>query len=401
MRILFVVPALVSYVSFLRELEESLVAKGNEIHLACSPEDGFGAGDRKIRATRHSIRFPRGLDPLAHWRASRELQRLVRSVQPQIVHCHSSSAAFTTALAREKDWPLTLATFHGLSFPVIGGSKGTCLRIAESWAASRMDASWVLTIDDAIAMGRVCPRAKVEVLPGFGVGCDLDRFDPDRFTPVQRKAVRAHLGFSETDTVFLFVGRFVNFKGFHLVVRAVEQITRKRPDAKLLLVGANDPVHPSGLSEEEQSKLAENRNIVQVGYQNQVEPYLAASDALVFPSNREGMPVCVMEALSMGIPVITRNSRGCRDAVRHKIDGLVLEDGSLEALAEAMTGLCKDPQTRRRMSAQAVAGRSRFSRNRFVAEQIEIYRKALSQAAAASPVDQRPAMLRPSDVAGV
>jgi glycosyltransferase involved in cell wall biosynthesis len=55
--------------------------------------------------------------------------------------------------------------------------------------------------------------------------------------------------------------------------------------------------------------------IIDAGYTDDVASYLAISDAMVFPSQREGMPVCLMEALAMGVPVITRASRGCRDVV--------------------------------------------------------------------------------------
>jgi glycosyltransferase involved in cell wall biosynthesis len=81
----------------------------------------------------------------------------------------------------------------------------------------------------------------------------------------------------------------------------------------------------------------------------------------------------VMEALAMGVPVITANTRGCREVVRHGVDGLVLQDCSPDALAPAMRRLAEDVAQHRSLALAALAGRNRFTRTQFVAEQIATY----------------------------
>ena len=80
-----------------------------------------------------------------------------------------------------------------------------------------------------------------------------------------------------------------------------------------------------------------------------------------FSSRREGMPVCAMEALALGVPVITCDARGCREVVRDGVDGLVLRDGRLATLPAAMQAVLDDEGLRRRWSAAARAARSAAS----------------------------------------
>ena len=101
MRLLLVIPKLVSYRSFLRELCLSLVADGAEVHLACSREKlrGEGAPPDEHGVRMHGIEFPRGINPATHQRAARERNRLVERLKPDVVHAHFSAAIFTAALA--------------------------------------------------------------------------------------------------------------------------------------------------------------------------------------------------------------------------------------------------------------------------------------------------------------
>jgi len=160
--------------------------------------------------------------------------------------------------------------------------------------------------------------------------------------------------------VFVFVGRFAQFKGFDLAVRAFLRVAAEDARLRLLLVGAPDPLHPTGLSADEERARKDCRQILDVGHQTDVRPYLLAADAMVFPSQREGFAVCLMEALAMGVPVITRDARGCREVVRDETDGLVLRDPTPRRSAMRCDGWPAMPRLRARFAAAALAGRERF-----------------------------------------
>lgn len=375
-RLLLVVPNVVSYRGFLTELSAALVEQGVEVHCACATDTLWGqdgaSTDTAVRL--HPIPFPREMSPLAHLKASLELNRLVASLRPDVVHAHFSAAIFTTALARRRHWPATLGTFHGVAFLLLDSAKTLLVKRAEVWSSRRMDEVWVLSDDDLHGLRSAAPGVTIKKQTSYGIGCDLDKFDPANISSAVRQTLRAQLGLTETHRVFIFVGRFVRFKGFDTTVRAFLKLAQEDPTARLLLVGARDALHPTGLDPDEERAARDSSQIIDVGFQEDVQRYLAISHVMVFPSHREGMSVCLMEALAMGVPVITRDARGCRDVVRDKVDGLVLRDDSIDRMVEAMKLLSNDQALHQRMAAQALAGRERFDRRQYVREQIEIYR---------------------------
>ena len=373
MRLLLVIPKLVSYRSFLRELCLSLVADGAEVHIACSREKLWGedAPPDEDGIQMHGIEFPRGMNPATHMRAARELNRLVETLEPDIIHAHFSAAIFTTALARTSRWPATFATFHGVAFLAMSGWKAALLRVAETWAARRFDSAWVLTDDDGDGLRAAARGAAVHRLPGYGMGCDLEKFAP--VSADAREARRAKLGIEPGQVVFAFVGRFTDFKGFGLTARAFLRLAESNPNVRLLLIGSRDRLHPTGLSAAEEQALKASPRVIDAGYRTDVESCLAAADAMVFPSRREGMPVCLMEALALGVPAITSDARGCRDVVRDGLDGLVLRDDGIESLGAAMQRVAGDEALRQEWAVRALADRDRFSRAHFVAAQKRIY----------------------------
>jgi glycosyltransferase involved in cell wall biosynthesis len=76
-----------------------------------------------------------------------------------------------------------------------------------------------------------------------------------------------------------------------------------------------------------------------VGYQNDVRPYFAIADALVFPSYREGFPNVVMQAGAMGLPSIVTDINGCNEIIQQGINGLIIPPKNEEALLESMQKL--------------------------------------------------------------
>lgn len=77
----------------------------------------------------------------------------------------------------------------------------------------------------------------------------------------------------------------------------------------------------------------------------------------------------------MGVPVITINSRGCKEVVRDEVDGLVLKSFGVKDLQEAMKDLLLDGEKLGRLAKNAWEGRDRFSRKHFIDEQLEIYER--------------------------
>jgi glycosyltransferase involved in cell wall biosynthesis len=148
--------------------------------------------------------------------------------------------------------------------------------------------------------------------------------------------------------VFVFVGRLVADKGINELVEAFgrleeEEIVTWSYNCKLLLVGPTeaelDPLLPKTLK-----SIEENPNIICVGFQNDVRPYFAIADALVFPSYREGFPNVVLQAGAMGLPSIVSDINGCNEIIINGNNGLIIPVKNTDAVFEAMKKYIIDKQ---------------------------------------------------------
>lgn len=372
MNVLFVIPSITNYFTFLEELVAALSDKGHAVHLATSRRHiaEISVYRRAVQCEVHHIDFPRAIDPLGHHRASRELRRVVDRVKPDLINVHFSAALFTTALAKQHDWPPVTGTIHGLGSPLISGWRKILIAQAESWSAKKADEIYVLTEEDRHYLKKNAPEARINVLDSFGVGCDLERFDAEKISPQTGLEIKQKWGIDEGDFVYIFIGRQTHFKGFDKVVRAFIEVKKTHPKSKLLLVGEKDRIHPTGLSKETESMIAEDPAFIHVGWRENVQDFLAASHLNVFPSEREGLPVNLMESLAMGVPVITINSRGCRDVVDDGVNGLVIESQQKDVLSEAMRHLQDNRDLLNAFSQAAYKGRMKFDRSRFIATQL-------------------------------
>lgn len=374
--ILILTPTLVSYRVFLRQLAERLVQNGWQVHIACSSKTypGDHAGDDV--ASIHEVDFPRGINPWSYFRVARQINRLVSQLKPDLVHAHLQPGVLAAALGRQKNWPVTLGTFQGLVHTTMPpGFRRWLYGMAERWASRRLQAVWVLTEDDFRALP--FPNVKLQSSPGFGA--DQRIFDPARFTVEDRLRRRRELGIPADAIVFVYVGRQTNFKGFPETAQAAWTITQARDDVHFILVGTADPRHPDGLDATQRQQLHQTERIHLLGWDDDVASLLHASDCFVFPSSREGMAVCIMESLSMGVPVVTTSSRGCGELVQDGHNGWIV-DRDARRLAELLRTICQHPEQREQRARTALAERPRFSRERYIEEQLDIYDQVLKQA---------------------
>lgn len=375
MKILFVIPSITNYFTFLEELISDLISHGHELHLAAS-QKAITSNDPYTHSPVcefYPIDFPRALTLHKHLKAAKKLRRLVHRIRPDFISVHFSAAIFTTMLARKQNWPVTIGTVHGLGSPLISGWRRKVIAMAENWAFQRIDELYVLTADDQLYLQKKPIHINVKLLGSRGLGCNLEKFNPARFDSGRKEQLRRELGISPTDFVYIFIGRQTKFKGFDAVLEAFFLTRKTHPRSRLLLVGARDNIHP--VSTRFPGRPGEEEHVINIGWQEKVADFLAVSHLNVFPSEREGMPVNLMESLSMGVPVITVNSRGCKEVVEDGVTGVVLKNRSVEDIAEAMVRLQENTEELSRLSANALAQRQKFDRREFITENHRILYK--------------------------
>ena len=196
------------------------------------------------------------------------------------------------------------------------------------------------------------------LVPGSGV-------DPEHFAPRPRK--------EDGKFTFLLAARMLRDKGVGEYVEAARRIRRRFPDTRFLLLGKADVDNPTAISRLQLEQWTREGDAQYLGETDDVRPYIAASDAVVLPSYREGLPRVLLEAASMMRPIVTTDTPGCRDVVTHGHNGLLCKARDAADLTSVLEKMLSLPASERQR--MAVCGREmvieRFGEERVVAEYIQ------------------------------
>lgn len=273
----------------------------------------------------------------------------LRRIKPDILHTHTPKAGLIGMIAGFfAGVPVRLHTVAGIPWMESSGALRKFFKLFES-----------LTY---IFATKIYPNSKglhnflIHELPfasrkykvignGSSNGIDTDYFSSDAVFDSKEK-LRDEYSLPQDAFVWVFIGRIVKDKGINELVDAFLKIGSNH---FLLLVGPfendQDPIS------HETSLLIESiSNIRTYGFQKDVRPFFKLSDALVFPSYREGFPNVPMQAAAMGLPQIVTNINGCIEIVKQGVTGLIVPPKNSEALLEAMIELANDMDARKTMS---------------------------------------------------
>lgn len=298
----------------------------------------------------YPLEVSREIDPVRDLVSMWHLHRIMRRVRPQIVNFGNPKTGLVGGLVSwARRVPVRVYTLHGLRLETVTGRKRQVLWLCE-WVTMRC-AQRVVAVspslrERALKLGLASPDKIVILHHGSVNGI---RSVGASVAEVER--ARGRLGLRPGGVVFGFVGRFTRDKGIRELVAAFLGVRETYPDATLLLVGDFEEGDP--VDAETRARLTGEAGILRAGYVADVAPYYALMDVLVLPTYREGFPTVALEAASAGLPLITTNATGARDAVREGETGLRVPVGDVEALCRAMAWLAKDPGLRRRLGEEA------------------------------------------------
>lgn len=154
----------------------------------------------------------------------------------------------------------------------------------------------------------------------------------------------------------VFLGRLRRSKGVFDLLRAAARAREQMPELELVCAGDIDPRERVEL-EAEVDRLDLARTVRFPGWVSGADKLdlLRSSRALVLPSHAEGLPLCVLEAMAHGVPVVGTRVGGIPEAIRHGVDGLIVERGDVAALADALVEVLGDEQASLRMGLAARA----------------------------------------------
>lgn len=377
MRLVIIITDYGSFNNFLAELAVSLSSE-NEIHILCSSSNVINIVDKfdysKYNLTFHKIDIPRSTSVKKIIISGRAIRNIIDKINPHLVYAHFTTGIFPAVLFKNRNveyW----GAFHGLGMNASSGMRKVMFSIVELFCFIRLNKIFLINQKD-FKLVRDLFKKKTFKYKSCGVGCNVDKFDHNRFSDLEKQNLKRELNI-EGKFVITYTGRFVEFKGFDLVYRSLIKANEKFPEKYvLLLIGGKDPIHPTGLTDKEQIDLLDNQAIVNIGYTSEVEKYLAISDVFLFPSKKEGLPVCIVEALAMGVPVITLDERGNSDVVTENFNGYLIKSLSksndVNKIVEKLNYLSKNIEQSQALSSNCLLNRKMYSRSFFIEEQQKI-----------------------------
>lgn len=328
------------------------------------------------------VRIARNFSPAADISALVGLYKNFIREKYDIVHTHTPKAnllgQWAALFART---PIRVMTVHGLYFtPKSKFLRKLLFSIVETLSILPAHAVFLVNSADynTLKALRLCNMRKVHVLPG-GMGIDLQRFNQDTVSRERTTDLRRELGINQGDLVIGFVGRLVREKGILELLDAFDVLRWKFTSSKLLLVGPTDVDKADAITPTLIGKRGfESRCIVTGQRDNMVDLY-ALMDLLVLPSHREGMPLVVMEAQAMGLPVVTTDARGCVESVLHGTTGIIVPVGNVSALAQAVEVILVSPELKWSFGTNArLLAKERFDMNIAAQTTNRLYQECLS-----------------------
>lgn len=299
------------------------------------------------------------------------LIRLFHREKPWMVHSLTPKAGL---LAMTAAWicrvPIRIHMFTGLVFPTTTGLKQKILMATDSITCAC--ATNVLPEGKGVKKDlehfRITSKPLQIIGNGNINGIDLEYFD--RTPEVLEQAEKYR---KEEVVTFCFVGRIVRDKGINELVAAFQRLHQAYPNTRLVLVGPFeeklDPVLP-----ETRQAIEQQAAIEWMGWQNDIRPFLAASDVFVFPSYREGFPNVVLQAGAMGLPSIVTDINGSSEIISEGVNGCIIPSQDEETLYKAMEKML-DTEERRKLAQQArpqIA--NRYERKALWKELLKFYR---------------------------
>jgi glycosyltransferase involved in cell wall biosynthesis len=306
------------------------------------------------------VEMTRQITPFKDLKSVWHLYKLFKKEQPTIVHTHTPKAGIVGMLAANlAGVPVRLHTLAGLPLMEAQGLKRFVLDTVEKLTYSFATKVYPNSkgLEEFILSHRFTNESKVKMIGnGSSNGIDTTFFNPSLYTEDPKQELRAQLGIGEKDFVFVFVGRLVSDKGINELVKAFKGLTSQPANRsthyKLLLVGPLetelDPLQDQTLNE-----IESNPTIITTGFQPDVRPYFAISNALVFPSYREGFPNVVMQAGAMGLPSIVTDINGCNEIIEDGKNGLIIPPKDTKALQEKMLRLMEDEQLYKHLASNS------------------------------------------------
>ena len=336
------------------DLAENLLKLGMTVQIVCFGPKVGGLFEQKAEEKHIDVRYlgkRSGMDLTI----IPKIYRAMKQFKPDVVHGHQR--AFTYALL-----PTVLCgvksrvyTIHNLAEKDTWGIQRPILRCAIRIFGVRL-----------VAISDICKRSAVK----------LYHQTPDRvaciYNGIDTAAFRAPENTERKKENFVAVGRLSPQKNPQLMLRAFKTAHAQYPGAALCMLGdgklrpeLEQYIHDNGLTD----------SVRLEGDVSDVRPFLHQAGSYLMSSDYEGLPVAVLEAMAAGLPILSTKAGGVPDIVWDHKNGLLVDVGDEQGLADAMLTLLRDPEMQRNMAEESEKLALNYDIMNCARSYVEVYRQ--------------------------
>lgn len=338
-----------SLIHFRGDFIKNLIDNGYEVY-AAAPNMTDEIEEKLNELGAHPVKFylqRTGLNPLKDLKSIKSLGKIIKENNIDLLFPYSIKPVIYGSIAAEKLGVPVISMISGLGYTFSGASlKALILQQITQFLYRRglrknkavifqNHDDYQLFLDKRI----ITKDKKVDFIGGSGVNLSKYSF---------------RVNDKKTNNIkFMFVARLLKEKGIDLYVNAAALLKKEFPKAEFHIIGEPDNT-PSGISINKITRLVDEGAIIYHGRQNNVEEHLANNDVFVLPTYyREGIPRSILEALSVGLPIITTKTPGCKETVVKDKNGILIEPKNEQSLVKAMRYFLENPEKLEHMGKES------------------------------------------------
>ena len=293
--------------------------KGYEVHVASS-------GNEKIEYCDKHYNLPFERFPLKwnNYKTYKELKKIIKENNYEIIHCHTPVGGLLTRLAARKfrkNGTKVFYTAHGFELFIGAPIKNWIVFFPVEWFLAKYTDT-LITInkeDYELAQRKFNKRCK-NIKYVHGVGIDREKFDI-KITDMEKKVLKDSIGLKENDFVLTCIARLDKNKNQIFLLKVIEELVKDYCNIHLLLAGKDEL---NGYYQSIAKKMKIDSNVHFLGNRNDIPKLLKITDIVLSASKREGLPVNVMEAFASRVPVVALRCRGMEDLIVENKNGFIV-----------------------------------------------------------------------------
>lgn len=316
---------------------------GYEVHYASNFNNpSYGTDNKRLEGTGiicHQVDFERSPFNKKNLQAYKQLVKIMKDENIDLVHCHTPMGAVLARLAAKKcGIKDVLYTAHGFHFFKGASIKNWLIYYPVERFLSRYTGTQICINMEDFNNAKKFKATNVEYIAGVGIDTKGIKEKSD-IEDKQKDELKKELNLKDTDRILITAGEMIERKNQKFLLEVVKKIKEKETPVKLIVCGHGRLEH---FLKSKVKELGVENNVIFTGYRTDIYKILVLAEIFLFSSLQEGLPVAVMEAMAVGLPVVCSNVRGNADLIDNEKGGYVLDKFDVNRWADLIYSLLMD-----------------------------------------------------------